>query len=598
MTNYNWTISGGGIITAGTGTNNITVHWGMAIGTYSIQINYHNANGCTAAASTAKSIVVNTLPVPIFLTGLTSLCSGLSSTYTTDNGMSNYSWTVSAGGSITAGGGPADNTITVLWNTAGPQTVTVNYVMGTGCTALAPSIDNITVKPRPTINNAANFILCSPGKTSIMPSADLLGSTFSWTATGSSGNVTGFNAGAGFIIADSLKNTGFNIENVNYAVTPSLNGCDGTPQSYIVTVNPVADVYFNPNGQSFCSGGTTNISILSHVLGTTYTWTATGSSGNVSGYSAGSGNLIAQTLNNSGPWFENVHYNVSSVANSCAGNPGLVIVNMNPTPQVSFNMSCNDVITTADAKSFTLRGGIPLGGNYSGTGVNAGIFYPGLSGVGTITINYSYANTWGCNANQSQTITVTNAVPFNCDNVLTDLRDGSRYNTVKLGTQCWMAQNLNFGTQIPSSAVQRDNCVIEKYCLSDITANCPNQGGLYQWDELMRYQDIPALQGICPPAWHVPTEGDWSTLFNFYTSNGFAGSPLKSSGFSGFNADLNGLFFDNTTWKLNGFASFFWSSTPEGPAKAWAHAMNNPDPSVSTYPGNRSNAFYIRCIKD
>jgi uncharacterized protein (TIGR02145 family) len=114
----------------------------------------------------------------------------------------------------------------------------------------------------------------------------------------------------------------------------------------------------------------------------------------------------------------------------------------------------------------------------------------------------------------------------------------------------------------------------------------------------MQFNTTEGIQGLCPPAWHIPTEAEWSTLFNFYTSNGFAGSPLKSSGFSGFNADLNGLFFDNTTWKLNGFASFFWSSTPEGPAKAWAHAMNNPDPSVSTYPGNRSNAFYIRCIKD
>jgi uncharacterized protein (TIGR02145 family) len=597
MTNYTWTISGGGIITLGIGTNNITVQWGALIGTYSIQVNYNNANGCTAAAPTPASIIVNTLPVPT-IAGLNSVCSGLpAQIYSTQVGMSNYSWTVSAGGSITAGGATTDNTITVLWNTAGPQTVTVNYVMGTGCTAPAPIPYNITVKPRPVVTNAANSTLCSPGKTSIVPAPDLLGSTFSWTATGSSGNVTGFNAGAGSIIADSLKNTGTNIEFVDYSVTPSLNGCDGPPSTYRVFVNPVANVTFTPNGQTLCSGVTTGIALGSGVAGTTFSWTATGSSGNISGFEPGAGFTISQILTNSGLNNETATYHVSATANGCLGETRNVVATVAPSPVLAFSL-CTDVITTSDAVPFTLKGGIPLGGTYSGSGVNAGIFYPGLSGAGTITINYSYSNTWGCNANQSQTITVINAVPFNCDNVLTDLRDGLRYNTVKIGTQCWMAQNLNFGTQIPGSAVQRDNCVVEKYCYSDIAANCPNQGGFYQWDEMMRYQDTPALQGVCPPGWHVPSEADWSTLFNFYTSNGFAGSPLKYSGFSGFNALLYGTRFDNSNYYLPTFATFLWSSTSHGINKAWAHAMNDPDPSVSSYPGNRSNAFNVRCIKN
>jgi uncharacterized protein (TIGR02145 family) len=115
---------------------------------------------------------------------------------------------------------------------------------------------------------------------------------------------------------------------------------------------------------------------------------------------------------------------------------------------------------------------------------------------------------------------------------------------------------------------------------------------------MMRYQDTPALQGVCPPGWHVPSEADWSTLFNFYTSNGFAGSPLKYSGFSGFNALLYGTRFDNSNYYLPTFATFLWSSTSHGINKAWAHAMNDPDPSVSSYPGNRSNAFNVRCIKN
>lgn len=594
--NYIWSVSPGGTITAGTGTNSITVLWNT-VGPKTIQVNYNDANGCTAPAPTSFNVAVNSLPVPT-LTGLNSICSGISTLYTTDAGMNNYSWTVSAGGGIIAGGGNTDNTVTVLWNTAGAQTVSVNYVMGTGCTAPSPTVYPVTVKPRPLVTNAANSTMCSGGKTSIIPSANLGGTTYSWTANGSSGNVTGFKPGAGFIIGDTLVNSGFNIEFVDYSVTPSLNGCDGAIAHYIVTVYPVADVYFNPNGQSFCSGGTTSIRILSHVAGTTFNWTATGSSGNVSGFGPGVGDSIAQTLNNSGPWFENVNYHVFSLANGCPGNDQHVIVNMNPTPAVSFDMACNAIITTTDAKPFTLRGGLPLGGTYSGLGVSGGSFFPGLAGAGNITINYNYSNTWGCNANQSQTISVVGAVPFPCNNALTDLRDNKQYPTVKIGTQCWMAMNLDYGTEIASTAMQRDNCVVEKYCYQDNPGNCTSQGGLYQWDEMMRFEDSPALQGICPPSWHVPTEAEWTTLFNFYTSNGFAGSPLKFSGYSGFNAFLDGTRFDNMNWNFTNFATFIWSSTSHGPTKAWAHAMNTFNPSVSSYPGNRSNAFSIRCIKD
>ena len=108
--------------------------------------------------------------------------------------------------------------------------------------------------------------------------------------------------------------------------------------------------------------------------------------------------------------------------------------------------------------------------------------------------------------------------------------------------------------------MQRDNCVVEKYCFNDNAVNCSSFGGLYQWDEMMQFSDVEGIQGLCPPAWHIPTENEWTTLFNFYTSNGFAGSPLKSTGFSGFNALLMGIRFDNGMWNFFNFATFFWSS--------------------------------------
>jgi uncharacterized protein (TIGR02145 family) len=260
--------------------------------------------------------------------------------------------------------------------------------------------------------------------------------------------------------------------------------------------------------------------------------------------------------------------------------------------------NCNDAITTTAAQPFKLKGGLPPGGTYTGAGVNTEIFYPSIAGLGNHTITYSYLNTWGCTANAQQVITVINPPFFLCDNPMTDIRDNKQYPTVKLGTQCWMAINLNYGTLIASAQMQRDNCVPEKYCFGDNPVNCTNFGGLYQWDEMMQYDNAAAEQGFCPPGWHIPSEPEWGTLFSFYISNGFAGSPLKYTGFSGFNALLSGARFNNVNWDFGTFAVMLWSSTLHGFDKAWAHGMNTYNPSVSYYPSARSHAFNLRCIKD
>jgi uncharacterized protein (TIGR02145 family) len=593
MTNYIWTVSAGGSITSGPGTNSVNILWSTT-GTKTITVNYNDANGCTAATPFSYTVTVNILPVPA-LDGLSVICAGNSTIYTTNAGMNNYSWTVSAGGTIT--GGLGTSSITVLWNTAGPQTVSVNYVMGTGCTAANPTVLNVNVKPRPSVTNAANSTICSNVMTNIPLLASLPSTTFTWTATPSSGNVGGQSNSGGPVISQTLINSGFNIETVDYAVTPSLNGCDGAVAHYIVTVDPVADAYFNPNGQTICSGTAPSISILSHVAGAVFTWNGVGSSGNISGFGFGTTPTISQTLTSIGTGPETVTYTISPSFNSCPGTPNSVIVTVNPLPSVTYSI-CNDVITTTAAQPFKLKGGLPLGGTYTGTGVNTGIFYPSIAGIGNHTITYSYPNTWGCAANALQMISVINAAVFLCDNPMTDIRDNKQYPTVKIGTQCWMAANLNYGTVIVSSQMQRDNCIFEKYCFTDNLANCTSYGGLYQWDELMQYDNAAAEQGFCPPGWHVPTENEWTTLFNFYISNGFAGSPLKFTGYSGFNAFLSGTRFNNVNFYFSNFAVMFWSSTTHGADKAWAHGMNTFNPSVSYYPSSRTHAFNLRCIKD
>jgi uncharacterized protein (TIGR02145 family) len=279
-----------------------------------------------------------------------------------------------------------------------------------------------------------------------------------------------------------------------------------------------------------------------------------------------------------------------------SGNPAhsnMLVMTGNPVPLVTFT-PCFDTVTSKNARPIKLKGGIPLGGTYSGPGVFGGYFDPGLAGTGTRIITYSYTNAFLCSGAAMSRIHNYAAPLFTCGNQFTDLRDNRKYSTILIGGQCWMSQDLDFGSQISEILHQTDNCAPEKYK----SAPGSLQTALYQWDELMGYEVTPGLQGLCPPGWHIPTEAEWTLLFSNWTNNGFAAGPLKYSGYSGFNALMVGAHHLNRQWDYTGFAAFFWSSEAHGPYRAWAHGMNDPDPSVSTYPSLRSNAFSVRCLHD
>jgi PKD repeat protein len=145
MTGYVWTISAGGTITSGTGTNVITVTWNTA-GAENVSVNYFDINGCTAAVPTSYPVILNPLPVPA-ITGPASVClNSTGNVYTTESGMTNYIWTVT-GGTITAGGGTTSNTATVTWTSSGTQSISVNYTNTNGCTAATATSYSVTVFP-------------------------------------------------------------------------------------------------------------------------------------------------------------------------------------------------------------------------------------------------------------------------------------------------------------------------------------------------------------------------------------------------------------------------------------------------------------------
>jgi uncharacterized protein (TIGR02145 family) len=468
----------------------------------------------------------------------------------------------------------------------------------TACSSNNPATSNVITM----IVNPVNPVNVSIASTAI---TICQGTSVTFTATPTNGGlapsyqwqVNGVNAGINNSVYTYIP---ANNDQVTCILTSSLTVCvlnnPAISNTITMTVSsnlPVSET-ISANANPVCAGSSVTFTATPVNGGTspTYQW-------EVNGINAGTNsNLFTYIPSNNDVVSCLLTSNLTcTTGNPATSNPITMTINGNPVVTLT---PCFDTITTLNAKPIKLKGGIPLGGTYSGPGVNplTGILTPSVAGTGTKTITYTYTNAVMCSASKSIHIIVQAAPVFTCGNNLTDIRDNKAYPTIQIGSQCWMTANLNFGTILASSQDQRDNCISEKYCYNDNPTNCTNQGGLYQWDELMLYDYTPADQGFCPPGWHIPTENEWNTLFAIWTNNGFAGSPLKYSGYSGFVALLSGARYINKSWDFQGFATFFWSSTSYGTDKAWAHGLNDPDPSVSVYPAIRVNAFSVRCLKD
>ena len=185
---------------------------------------------------------------------------------------------------------------------------------------------------------------------------------------------------------------------------------------------------------------------------------------------------------------------------------------------------------------------------------------------------------------------------FTCGGNLVDTRDGQAYPTVQLGNKCWMAKNLNVGTFIYGVGNQENNYIIEKYCYSNITSNCTQFGGMYQWREMMNYDTIEGSQGICPEGWHLPTDGDWDTIIALYP--GTAGTALQAGGASGFNALLGGWVYNCSKFRQMNYQGYYWSSGSYWGLYGWARMFTLFTNSISHLYKSKDDGMYVRCIKD
>ncbi len=592
---YQWSVSpAGNIVAGGTSTSNtITIVWNTT-GANWVTVNYVDANGCTDTLPVQHTVWVNTgNPVSVSITASTNnVCEGTPVTFTAIpmNGGSSpaYQWKVN-------GFNTGTNSSNYTYNpTSGDLVSCILTSSNTTCVSNNPATSNtIIMVINPNIPVSVSISASSNPACSGIPVTFTANPVNGGSSPSYQWKVNGINVGINSSTYTFTPVAGDLIScNLTSSDTTCISNNPATSNTVIMVINDnlVIDLTIAASLNPVC-------------LGTPVTFTATPVNG-------GSSPIYQWKVNGVNVWTNSSTYTYNPVSGDqilciltsnivCPiGNPATsntIIMNVPASPVVTFTR-CNDSITTTNAQPFKLKGGVPLGGTYSGAGVTGGVFHPAVAGAGTHQITYTYTNAALCST--SAIVPIVTIVPTvtTCGQILTDIRDGKIYPTVQIGSQCWLAEDLNYGTEISSNMDQRDNCIPEKYHNPASSIQYP--ASVYQWDEIMNYDETISTQGLCPPGWHVPMESDWNTLFANYISNAFASNPLKYSGFSGFNALLYGARHLNKTWDYKGFATFFWSSTAHEVNKAWAHGMNDVDPSVSLYPALRSNAFSVRCLKD
>jgi uncharacterized protein (TIGR02145 family) len=198
---------------------------------------------------------------------------------------------------------------------------------------------------------------------------------------------------------------------------------------------------------------------------------------------------------------------------------------------------------------------------------------------------------------------------FNCGDSI--IHGGKLYHTQQIGPRCWMKENLDIGVMINGGQDQVDNGIIEKYCFNNDSAMCDVYGGLYQWNEIMNYENAAGSTGICPNGMHIPTLDDWNSLIAAFGGPPAAGGAMKAEGLthwadpnndatntSGFTAlgsgyrHVNGIFFSYTT------NACYWGSSVNALDNAAYFYLRNSDGGITQSYFGKSYGFAVRCVLD
>jgi uncharacterized protein (TIGR02145 family) len=195
---------------------------------------------------------------------------------------------------------------------------------------------------------------------------------------------------------------------------------------------------------------------------------------------------------------------------------------------------------------------------------------------------------------------------------ITDARDGNKhYDAVLIGTQTWMAENLNYAASGSKCYAEGVSGVSQ----DSINKNCATYGRLYNWATALANSasssaNPSGVKGVCPTGWHLPSDAEWTTLTDFVGGLSTAGTKLKAvSGWntgSGYIAGTNNYGFSALPGgRGNSDGSFinvgngggWWSAMENNAGYAYGRGMDN-YASVSSIDSDKTYLRSVRCAQD
>ncbi len=177
------------------------------------------------------------------------------------------------------------------------------------------------------------------------------------------------------------------------------------------------------------------------------------------------------------------------------------------------------------------------------------------------------------------------------------------YKTVVIGTQTWMAENLNY--EVPNGG---------SWCYDNLESHCTVSGRIYDWATAMRFESScndygcgaqiqTKHRGVCPEGWHVPRSSEWTTLVNFAGGHKAAQEKLRAIPPRGYGTDVYGFSAldggertKDGIFRAGGFQ--WWTSTIETVGGGYAYMRAIVNGKVDEYQVSKYNAFSVRCIQD
>lgn len=209
---------------------------------------------------------------------------------------------------------------------------------------------------------------------------------------------------------------------------------------------------------------------------------------------------------------------------------------------------------------------------------------------------------------------------FECGiSTVTDV-DGNVYNTVLIGDQCWMAENLKvtrYNNETPITYPGEDNSAWENntegayaWYNNDYDTYGSVYGALYNWHAVNNESNL------CPTDWNVPSDEDWTTLVNYLGVSSVAGGKMKTTGTievgdglwyepnegatneSGFSGLPGGFRNVSGEFANIGLWANWWSSTEHLDLHAWARWLIYNSSDVDRSNWNKQVGFSVRCFRD